>query len=152
MVQAHVLRHSYRALAHARANVYAPARLYVPMLAATPPRWGTRWEVVRLPKLVQACPVKEFTNQPEPSWLNKLLTGELVQACLVKHVFEPLVSQPICRPSQPLNHSPTTVFEQLGSGWSSKSLTQQLRASFLKTKMFHPASLYIVVIIITIVV
>jgi len=46
-------------------------------------------------KLVQACPVKEFMNQPEPSWWNKLLTGELVQACLVKHVFEPLVSQPI---------------------------------------------------------
>jgi len=42
-----ILRHSYRALAHARANVDAPARLYVPMMAATPPRWGTKWEVVR---------------------------------------------------------------------------------------------------------
>ncbi len=40
------LRHSYRALAHARANVYAPTRLSVPLLAATPPRWGTRCEVV----------------------------------------------------------------------------------------------------------
>jgi len=96
VVQTHCLRHSNRALAHAHANVYTPALLKVPMLAATPPRWGTRWEVVLLPKLVQACLVKEFMNQPEPSWFNKLLTGELVQACLVKNVFEPLVSQPIC--------------------------------------------------------
>ncbi len=41
-VERHCLRHNYRALAHARANVYAPARLSVPMLAATPPRWGDK--------------------------------------------------------------------------------------------------------------
>ena len=47
LVERQVLRHSCRALAHARANVYAPTWLSLPMLATTPPRWGTRWEVVR---------------------------------------------------------------------------------------------------------
>ena len=38
-LQCALMRHGHRALAHARAQVYTPTRLNVPMMAATPPRW-----------------------------------------------------------------------------------------------------------------
>ncbi len=47
-LQSALMRHGHRAQAHARANVYTPALLTVQILAATPPRWEARWEVVRL--------------------------------------------------------------------------------------------------------
>ena len=95
LVERHVLRHSYRALAHARANVYAPARLYVPMLATTLPRWGTRWEVVRfnragcMPSEDVVLPVRSMVTFAFSSVgkIDALLLPDVscVHACFLQH-------------------------------------------------------------------
>ena len=80
-----ILRHSYRALAHARANVYAPARLYVPMLAATPPRWGTKWEVVRFSQA--GCMPSQDVVLPMRSVVTFAVSSiGKIRACLLRDV------------------------------------------------------------------
>ena len=78
-VERHCLRHSCRALAHARANVYAPTRLGVPMLATTPPSWETMWEVVHFNRA--GCVPSQDVVLPLRSMVTFALFPVLVNLC-----------------------------------------------------------------------
>ena len=76
---------------------------------------GHKVEVVRLPKLVQACRAKHVSTNLNQVGSTNCQPCEPVQACQVKKVFELRVRQQFCRPIEPLNHSSTICFETSGS-------------------------------------